>query len=90
MYVEQSQDGLKYLKLEFFLHTLTFYTIFFKNKLSQLSPNTVSVLGRDEGYTVKYNPLLEGILRAKPEGTPKGKGLYLTIYPESGPNTDII
>ena len=26
---------------------------------------TVSVLGRDEGYTVKYNPL--------PEGVPKGK-----------------
>ena len=38
----------------------------------------VSVLGRDEGYTVKYNPLLFG------------KGLYLTVYPESSPNTDIV
>ena len=46
----------------------------------------VSVLGRDEGYTVKYNPLPEGV----PEGTPEGKGLYLTVYPESSPNTDII
>ena len=35
----------------------------------------MSVLGRDKGYTVKYNPL--------PEGTPEGKGLYLTVYPES-------
>ena len=28
--------------------------------------------------------------RAKPEGTPEGKGLYLTVYPKSSPNTDII
>ena len=33
--------------------------------------NPVSVLGRDEGYTVKYNPLPEGV----PEETPEGKGL---------------
>ena len=44
----------------------------------------VSVLGQDEGYTVKYNP------RAKPKGTPEGKGLYLTVYPELSPNTDNI
>ena len=52
--------------------------------------DTVSVLGRDEGYMVKYNPLPEGVPVAKPEGTPEGKGLYLTIYPQSNPNTDII
>ena len=28
--------------------------------------------------------------RAKPEGTPKGGGVYSTVYPESSPNTDII
>ena len=28
--------------------------------------------------------------RAKPEGTPEGGGVYLTIYPESSPDTDII
>ena len=28
--------------------------------------------------------------RAKPKETPEGKGLYLTVYPESSPNTDII
>ena len=28
----------------------------------------VSVLGRDKGYTVKYNPLLEGV----PEGEARG------------------
>ena len=52
---------------------------------------TVSVLGRDERYMVKSNPLPEGVVpRAKPKGTPKGKGLYLTVYPESSPKTDII
>ena len=43
---------------------------------------TVFVLGWDEGYMVKYNPL--------PQGTPEGKGLYLPVYPESSPNTDIV
>ena len=28
--------------------------------------------------------------RAKPEGTPEGGGLYLTVYPESSPNTGSI
>ena len=31
----------------------------------QIAINTVSVLGREEGYTVKYTPL--------PEGVPKGE-----------------
>ena len=35
---------------------------------------------------VKYTPLPEGV----PEGTPEGKGLYLIVYPESSPKTDII
>jgi hypothetical protein len=46
----------------------------------------MSVLGLDSGYTVKYNPLAEGV----PEGTPERKGLCLTVYPELSPNTDII
>ena len=29
-------------------------------------------------------------LRAKPEGTPEGKGVYLTVYSKSSPNTDSI
>ena len=33
--------------------------------------STVSLLGRHEGYTVKYNPL--------PEGVPEGEGLV--TYP---------
>ena len=33
---------------------------------------------------------LKEIPRVKPEGTPEGKGLYLTVYSESSPNTDII
>ena len=46
----------------------------------------VSLLVRDKGDTVKYNPSSEGV----PEGTPEGEGLYLTVYPESSPNTDVI
>ena len=38
----------------------------------------MSVLGLNSGYTVKYNPL------------PSGKGLYLTIYLSSCPNTDTV
>ena len=33
--------------------------------------NTVSVLGQDEGYMVKYTPLSEGV----PEGEAQGKSL---------------
>ena len=28
--------------------------------------------------------------RAKPEETPEGEGVYLTVYPELSPNTDSI
>ena len=34
--------------------------------------DTVSVLGREEGYTVKYTPLLMEFPRAKLKGTPEG------------------
>ena len=34
----------------------------------------------------KYNPLPEG----NHKGIPEGKVLYLTVYPESSPSTDII
>ena len=44
------------------------------------------VLGREEGYTIKYTPPPEGV----PEETPEGGGVYLTKYPESSPKTDII
>ena len=33
---------------------------------------------------------LKEFSRAKPEGTPEGEGLYLTVYPESSTNTDSI
>ena len=52
--------------------------------------HTVSVLGLNSGYTVKYNPLPEGVPEGETEGTPQGKGLYVNIYPELSPNTDII
>ena len=53
---------------------------------SRCRVNIVSILGRDKGYTVKYNPLPEEV----PKGTIKGKGLYLTVYHDSSPNTRII
>ena len=31
---------------------------------------------------------MEGVLRANTEGNPEGKVVYLTVYPESSPNTD--
>ena len=46
----------------------------------------MSILGPDLGHTVKYNPLASGVS----SGTPSGKGLYLTVYPSSRPNTDTI
>ena len=45
---------------------------------------TVSVLGRDKGYTVKYSLSPEGFS----EGFSKGDGLNLTVYPKSSPNMD--
>ena len=42
----------------------------------------VSALRQDTGYTVKYSP--------STEGNPKGKVLYLTIYPKLSPNMSII
>ena len=51
---------------------------------------SVSVIGQDKGYTVKYTICLTEFPRAKPEGTPEGQGLYLTVYPELSHNTDII
>ena len=49
----------------------------------------MSVLGLNSGYTVKYNPLPE-FPQALPSGTSSGKGLYLTVYPSSRPNTDTV
>ena len=46
----------------------------------------------DERRDIRSNiPLrLKGFPRAKPEGTPEGEWVYLTVYPESSPNTDSI
>ena len=50
----------------------------------------VSVLGSEEGYTIKYIPSPEGVSKGKVQQTSEGKGVYLTVYPESSPNTDSI
>ena len=42
--------------------------------------NTVSILGRDEGYTVKYNPLPEGV----PDTYLRGLAMYETIGQDKG------
>ena len=47
----------------------------------------------DERRDIRSNiplRLKEFLRRAKPEGTPEGEGVYLTVYPESSPNTDSI
>ena len=54
-----------------------------------------------QGYMIKYTPsrrdiqsniplCLKEFPRAKPKGTPEGKGLYLTVYHKSSSNTDSI
>ena len=43
---------------------------------------TVSVLGRDEGYTINYSPLPEGVSKGKAQGKYQGQKALLTIYPE--------
>ena len=48
--------------------------------------NILSLLGRNRGYTVKYSTTPEGL----PEKTSKGKGLYMTVNPESSPYTGSI
>ena len=50
---------------------------------------TVSVLGQEEGYTVKYNPLPEGVPKGEAQGNSWKQRVYLTVYPESSPNTDM-
>ncbi len=50
----------------------------------------VSILGSDEGYTVKQTLCLKEFPSAKAEGTSEGIGLYLTVYLELSPNKDII
>ena len=58
------------------------HKILYRDLFPPTKADIVSVLGRDKGYTVKYIPLSEGV--------PEGKGLYLTVYPKSFPNTDSI
>ena len=41
------------------------------------------------GNTVKIPLRLKEFPRAKPQGTPEGGGVYLTVCPKSSPNTDI-
>ena len=50
----------------------------------------MSVLGLDEGYTVKYTLCLQEFPRALPAGTPSGKGVYLTVYLSSRLYTDTV
>ena len=46
----------------------------------------VSVLGREEEYTVKYVPEPKGF----PKGNLEGSGTFFTIYPHLSPFMDII
>ena len=53
--------------------------------LDNLGPNwtkqTVSVLGREEGYKVKCGLSPKDCPRAQPEGNPKSSGLILPYIP---------
>ena len=83
----QGADSGKKLKENYFNITVKRLILFLLSAwmisfgLNKVGRHIVSVLGQDEGYTVKYNPLPEGV----PEGAARG-----TLYPELSPNTDII
>ena len=51
--------------------------------------NTVSILGQEDVYTVKYGLSPRNCPKGQPEGNPKGSGHILQYIPMS-PNTDII
>ena len=51
---------------------------------------TVFVLGRDQGCTVKYNPLAEGVPQGEAQGNFQRQWVYVTIYPESSTNIDAV
>ena len=46
-----------------------------------MTKNNVSVLGQEEGYTVKYGLSLRDYPRAQPKGNPKGSGPILPYIP---------
>ena len=48
------------------------------------------VLGREEGYTVKYGLSLRYCPDGAARGQSQGLRLYFTVYPDLSPNTDII
>ena len=58
------------------------YSLRFQQYTAHFTVYIISELKQGKGYKVKYNP--------PPEGTPKGGGLYLTVYPESSPYISII
>ena len=67
-----------------------------------LGPSPVHFLDGFARVAVQSNPIqrrdirsdiplrLKEFLRAKFEGSPDGKGVYLTVYPQLSPNTDSI
>ena len=49
-----------------------------------------SALGLDSNTRSNIPLCLQESPRALPLGTPSGKGVYLTVYPELSPNTDTV
>ena len=76
------------------LHTCTVHIILQTTQLHNVhhAPNYILYLYEDETRNILSNIALRlrEFPRAKPEGTPKGGGLYLTVYPELSPNTGSI
>ena len=61
-----------------------------RNEICTGLHRTVSVLGRDQGCTVKYSPLAEGVPQGEAQGNFRRQWVYVTIYPELSINIDAI
>ena len=68
-----------------------FCLVFFSSKVIKIL-KCILYPSKDETRDVRSNlPLrLKEFPRGKPEGTLKGEGVYLTVYPESSPDMDSI
>ena len=58
--------------------------------IGTLKCQTVSVLGREGDVRSNIALCRREFSKAKPEGTPEGKRIYLSVCPESSLNTDSI
>ena len=76
------------MKVEFYFLTSNFKTDFIHYICWWTT--IISVLGQEEGYTVKHAPEPKGFADGTACRNPEGSGTCFTVYPDLSPSTDII